>query len=158
MAFPVMIRRKISFTSLAVKKLPVTLLLATTLTGLLPLLYLHATDAQTVNSLPVQIISGDEPAALTLSDSPDGRSSLHRVVTGDFDGDGVDDLLITNHSASFKRAVAGEAYIVYGGRASDARTVLTLSSAAKHGVDCTIVGPKVLAGLGLSAAAGDLNG
>src|SRR5258708_3265325 len=58
---------------------------------------LRATVAQTAYSLPTQIAVGDEPADLTISDSPDSRSSIHRIVTGDFDGDGIDDLLITNY-------------------------------------------------------------
>jgi FG-GAP repeat len=116
----------------------------------------RVTRAQTSHSLPTQIAVVDEPAALTLSDSPDGRYSIHRVVRGDFDGDGIDDLLVTNYSASWTRAVSGELYVIYGGRSIASAGRLKLSS-GKRGADFTIVGPQVLAGLGLSAGAGDLN-
>src|SRR5258705_1317456 len=70
------------------------------------------TRAQTSNSLSTQIAVGDQPQDLTIFDSPDGLYSFHRTVVGDFDGDGVDDLLVTNHTASTRRNQSCEAYAV----------------------------------------------
>ncbi|HSB12108.1 MAG TPA: hypothetical protein VLM38_21660 [Blastocatellia bacterium] len=144
--------------ALVSKELATSLIIAAFISSLVALSTgLRVTRAQTSYSLPTQIAVVDEPAELTISDSPDGRYSIHRVVRGDFDGDGIDDLLVTNDSASWKRAVSGEAYIVYGGRAIASADHLKLGISGKRGMDCTIVGPQVLAALGLSAGAGDLN-
>lgn len=114
--------------------------------------------AQALHSLPTQIETGTQPADISISDRPDGFPSFHRTVVGDFDGDGVDDLLVTNDTASTNRNHAGEAYVIYGRRSTSPLSRSVILDKPKNGADLTIVGQYELAGLGINAAAGDLNG
>jgi len=154
----ILIKCLVPCTALLRKKLVVSLILCAVISTLLAFRIGPNVGAQTAPTLPTQIAVGDQLADLTISDPPDGRSSIHKMVTGDFDGDGVDDLLITNFSASRKRPVSGEAYVIYGSRSLVSPVSLNLIGTGKHGVDLTIVGPEILAALGLSAGAGDVNG
>jgi hypothetical protein len=73
------------------------------------------------------------------------------------DGDGIDDLLITNDTASSNRRHAGEAYIIYGKRDAAAPRTVNLDQKPGKGADLTIVGRYEEGRLGLTSAAGDLN-
>lgn len=113
--------------------------------------------AQVSYSLPTQIASGTQPAEITISSRPTGFRSDHRTVVGDFDGDGVDDLLVTSDTASTTRNQAGEAYIIYGSRSTSPPTRSIIVDKPKNGADLTIVGQQELAHLGMLATFGDVN-
>jgi len=84
------------------------------------------------------------------------RGSVSRVVTGDFNGDGISDLLITDNIAdgSF-RVGAGKAYVILGKRSFGSPASINLASQQP---DLTVLGPEVISGLGYGACLGDLNG
>jgi hypothetical protein len=153
-----LIKPTVSRKALGGKKLAARLIIGALILSLFALsMGLRVTRAQTSHSLPTQITARDEPADLSISDGPDGVYSFHRTVTCDFDGDGIDDLLITNDTASTNRLHAGEAYVIYGSRSATSPRSINLARAPGHGVDLTIIGPQEGALIGISAAAGDLN-
>jgi len=88
---------------------------------------------------------------------PDPGDQLgHSLATGDFDGDGIDDMLLGAVSADGpgnERDLAGEFYLVPG-NASPAAVLDTLHGAAT----LLVYGQNEVDRLGRSAAMGDLNG
>src|SRR6266446_2943874 len=99
-----LIKPMVSRKALVGKKLAARLITGALISSLFALsMDLCVTRAQTSHSLSTQIAVGDPAADLNISDGPDGVYSFHRTVTCDFDGDGVDDLLVTNHTASTRR-------------------------------------------------------
>jgi hypothetical protein len=118
---------------------------------------LYPARAQTEGALPVQILIANYPADITIKDSLDKRNSFNRVTIGDFDGDGIDDLLITNDSASWSAPITGEAYLVYGNRDFTPASSVTLAGKPKENVPLTIIGSEVGSLLGGGVAAGDIN-
>lgn len=126
--------------------------------GLLALCAPPLTHGQTLPSLPTQIATRTQPADITISSRPTGFRSDHRTVVGDFDGDGVADLLVTSDTASTIRNQAGEAYVIYGSRTTLLPSRSIIVDKPKNGADLTIVGQYELAVLGINAAVGDLNG
>src|SRR5580765_1884973 len=95
-----LIKPTVSPKALVRKRLAATLISGALILSLFALsMGRRVTRAQTSHSLSTQIAVGDQPPDLTIFDSPDRLYSFHRTVVGDFDGDGIDDLLVTNHTA-----------------------------------------------------------
>ena len=153
-----LIKPMVSRKTLLGKKRAATLISGALILSLLALsMGPRVTRAQTSHSLSTQIAVGDHTPDLTIFDPPDGRYSFHRTVVGDFDGDGVDDLLVTNHTASTRRNQSGEAYVIYGSRSTSSPRSFSLVGKSEKGADLTIIGQYELADLGITATAGDLN-
>src|SRR6266705_530254 len=99
-----LIKSMVSRKALVGKKLATRLITGALISSLFALsMGLRVPRAQTSHSLSTQIAVGDQAADLNISDGPDGVYSFHRTVTCDFDGDGIDDLVITNDTASPNR-------------------------------------------------------
>ena len=80
------------------------------------------------------------------------------VASGDFNGDGIDDFLITARLADpLGRAEAGEAYVFFGPR-TGAIDLAQCPGDPNHCADVVIQGAEVGDHLGFSAAAGNFNG
>ena len=76
------IKPTVSRKALEGKKLAARLITGALISSLFALsMGLRATAAQTAYSLPTQIALGEEGADLTISDSPDGRASIHRSLS-----------------------------------------------------------------------------
>ncbi len=100
---------------------------------------------------------GPIAAATTVwgTDAGDFRSDIPGLAAGDFNGDGVDDLLIGARFADGpgnSREDAGEAYVVFGSRRLPASVDL-----AQEEQDMTILGAAAGDNLGFSATAADVN-
>jgi len=89
--------------------------------------------------------------------SEDLRKGLgpFNIITGDFNGDQIDDLLVTNSSADGSVQQTGRASVILGKSSLGSPGSINL---ATDQPDVAIFGPKQFAQLGFSAAAGDLNG
>jgi hypothetical protein len=83
------------------------------------------------------------------------RGAFHSIVTGDFNGDHIEDLLIINSLADGSLQGAGQASVILG--KSSLGSSGSINLATDH-PDLAIVGPKQFSQLGFGAAAGDLNG
>jgi FG-GAP repeat protein len=79
--------------------------------------------------------------------------TFHTVVTGDFNGDGISDLLITN-SLALGSSRVGKAYVILGSQFLGLRKTFNLASEQP---DLTILGPAEFSQLGISATTGDVN-
>ena len=100
------------------------------------------------------VAKGEFDAALFGADSMDEVGDT--VASGDVNGDGIDDIIITAEAADGPdnaRATAGEVYILYGSK--DLRGVLT---AANNDQDVTVWGAEADDTLGFSLASGDIDG
>ena len=89
------------------------------------------------------------------ADAGDLRSDLPSLVTGDFNGDGVADILIGarfGDGPNNERENAGEAYVIFG--SPDLPQAIDIAQAQQ---DLTIWGAGSGDGLGFSAAAADVN-
>ena len=89
---------------------------------------------------------------------PDDASGL-RVVSGDVNGDGYDDLIIGAYGADPNGLRSGETHVVYGGAsAPGANGVLALSALdGTNGFTLTGIDPGDVSGYSVSSA-GDVNG
>jgi len=98
------------------------------------------------------------PALLTVygADSGDFLSDIPALATGDFNHDGIDDVLVGARFAdgpANSRKDAGEAYVVFG-----ARQLPSTVDIAAGGQNLTLYGDSPGGNFGFSAAAGDVNG
>lgn len=112
---------------------------------------------QAISPLPVRFSLKDRSPDFTIfEDLARNRSPFHQVVTGDFNGDGIADLLITNslEDGSLQQG-AGRAYVILGRRSLGSPSSINLANAQP---DLTILGSAQFSQLGLNAAARDLNG
>ena len=104
----------------------------------------------------IDLATSDAITTVLGADSGDLKSDLPSVTTGDFNSDGIDDLLIGarfGDGPDNTRTDAGEAYVVYG---SDKPP--TTVDIAKGDADVTIWGVGHGDNLGLFVHAGDVNG
>jgi hypothetical protein len=88
-------------------------------------------------------------------DEGDLRNDIAAVAVGDFNGDGLDDLLLGarfGDGSDNSRESTGEAYVIFG--ASDLAGTVDLAAAEQ---DLTIFGERQGDNLGFAVAAGDLN-
>lgn len=98
---------------------------------------------QGVAEMPTRFGIKDRAPDLTVFENlPRGGEPFHRVVTGDFNGDGISDLLITNG--------AGTVYVILGKKSFGSPAI----NLATEQPDLTVLGSS----LGFSAAAGDVSG
>jgi hypothetical protein len=100
------------------------------------------------------VAKGEFDAALFGADDMDEVGDT--VASGDVNGDGIDDIIITAEAADGPdnaRGTAGEVYILYGSK--DLRGVLT---AANNDQDVTVWGAEADDTLGFSLASGDIDG
>jgi len=89
-------------------------------------------------------------------DKGDLRNDIAAVAVGDFNGDGIDDLILGarfGDGADNSRETLGEAYVIFG--ASDLAGTVDLAAGEQ---DLTIFGERTGDNLGFSVAAADLNG
>jgi hypothetical protein len=98
-----------------------------------------------------------DPAAATIfgADAGDLRNDLPALANGDFNGDGIDDILLAarfGDGPDNGRKDAGEAYVIFGSQGP-----LRDVDLAAGEQDVTIWGPEPDANLGFSAAAADVN-
>ncbi len=95
------------------------------------------------------------PANVTIYGAEAGDKLGYGLASGDFNGDGTDDILVTAQWADGPgnvRSLAGEAYVIFGSRTLPA--VIDIAAAPQ---DFTIYGIEPQDKVG-NAAAGDLNG
>lgn len=95
-------------------------------------------------------------STITGVDSGDVHSDLPALVTGDFNGDGLPDVLLGarfGDGPENSREDAGEVYLIYGRPQWSAEIELSRGEQ-----DVTIWGPSERANLGFAAVAEDLNG
>ncbi len=107
---------------------------------------------------PASIDLATTPALMTVygADSGDFLSDIPALATGDFNADGIDDILVGARFAdgpANSRQDAGEAYVVFG-----ARQLPSAVDIAAGGQDITLYGDSEGGNFGFSAAAGDVNG
>jgi FG-GAP repeat protein len=100
-------------------------------------------------------IQDRSPDVVISEDLPRGRGAFHNIITGDFNGDQIDDLLITNSLGNGSVQGAGRASVILGKSSLGSSSSINL---ATDQPDLAILGPKQFSQLGFSAAAGDLNG
>ena len=104
----------------------------------------------------VNLASTSPIATIFAAEAGDISSDIPAVATGDFNGDGMTDLLVGarfGDGPDNARQDAGEAYVIFG---SDA-----LSGAidiAEHSQDMTVFGARLGDSLGYAVAGGDVNG
>src|SRR3990172_650110 len=99
-----------------------------------------------------------QPPLLSIfgADAGDLRSDIPGIISGDFNDDGIDDILIGARFADGpdeSRPDAGEAYVVFGSKQLPATVDL-----AEGEQDLTIYGARPSDSLGFSAETGDING
>jgi hypothetical protein len=173
-----MIRRRLAWTLVAASVL--TLILAACGDGEeAPTPTAPATGTPPGSPSPTQEVNGAQPSVIDLAatkpvvtifagepfppptDQPTGdlRHDVPSLAKGDFNGDGIDDLLIGARFADGpddSREDAGEAYVIFGSR--DLRGTIDLGEGEQ---DLTIFGAEVgisaSDGLGVSVAGGDVN-
>jgi hypothetical protein len=95
-------------------------------------------------------------ATIFAADMGDIGSDIPALATGDFNGDGVVDLLVGarfGDGLDNARKDSGEAYIIFG-----SPTLAGAVDIAEHEQDVTILGARPGDNLGYSVAGGDLNG
>lgn len=100
-------------------------------------------------------LATDSPL-LTVLGADDGDLLSGGVARGDFNDDGVDDLLLGapfGDGPDNSREDAGEAYVIFGPRVLEGEIGL-----AKGAADLTIIGARAGDNLGFSVIGGDLNG
>lgn len=95
------------------------------------------------------------PDVVISEDLRNGLGTFHNIIKGEFNGDRIDDLLITNSSADGSVPGAGRASVFLGGSSFGSSSSINLTT---NQPDLAILGPNQFAQLGYSAAAGDLNG
>jgi FG-GAP repeat len=100
-------------------------------------------------------IQDRSPDVVISEDLRTGLGPFHNIIKGDFNGDQIDDLLITNSAANGSVQGAGRASVILGKSSLGSPGNINL---ATDQPDLAIFGPKEFAQLGFSAAAGDLNG
>lgn len=106
--------------------------------------------------LPTRFGIGDRvPDFTVFEDLNLNIATFHNAITGDFNGDGISDLLITNSLGLGPSTQVGKASVILGGPSLGLRKSLNL---ANEQADLTIFGPVQFSQLGISATAGDLNG
>lgn len=96
------------------------------------------------------------PADFTVLGADSGDNMGYSAAAGDFNGDGIDDLLVGANAADAAgnaKTLAGEAYVVFGSTTLSGSHDL-LSTPA----DFTVLGADAVDFLGRSVAAGDFNG
>jgi hypothetical protein len=116
----------------------------------------YAKVSQASVPLPTRFAIGDRVPDFTVFEDLDLNSAtFHHTVTGDFNGDGISDLLITNSLGLGSAARVGKASVILGASSLGLRKDINL---ATEQTDLTILGPVQFSQLGISATAGDLNG
>lgn len=106
--------------------------------------------------LPTRFGIEDRAPDFTIFEDLDlNGATFHSVVTGDFNGDGISDVLITNTLALGSSSRAGKAYVILGGRSLGLQKSVNLS---REEPDLTILGSAGGSQLGISATTGDVNG
>jgi hypothetical protein len=109
--------------------------------------------AQSESPLPTEVDVSSRPADMTIFESHSAQ--FKKVLTGDFDGDGIDDLLITNDVAEGLARLAGRAYVLFGSREIAPPVSVNLANGEE---DFAVLGNEESLRLGAGANAGDLNG
>ena len=113
---------------------------------------------QSVPGTPLVIDLETVPADLVVlgADAGDYLADRFSLTQGDFNGDGLDDLLIGAPLADGpdnSRINAGEAYVIFG--SADISGVIDLANGPQ---DLTVIGAEESDNLGFVVAAGDVNG
>ncbi len=118
-----------------------------------------STSSAATSASDVRVIDlAAQPPLLSIfgANAGDLRSDIPGLISGDFNDDGIGDILIGARFADGpdeSRPDAGEAYVVFGSKQLPATIDL-----AKGEQDITIYGARPSDGLGFFAQAGDING
>lgn len=111
---------------------------------------------QAILQLPTRFAIQDRvPDFTVFEDLARNVGGFHNVLAGDFNGDGVGDLLITNSLGLGSSSQVGKAYVILGKSSLGLQKAINL---ATEQPDLTILGPAEFSQLGISATTGDLNG
>jgi hypothetical protein len=106
--------------------------------------------------LTIDLATATPIATIYAARTDDLRSDIPALATGDFNGDGVTDLLVGarfGDGPDDTKQDRGEAYVIFG-----SSTLGGAIDIADNEQDVTILGARLGDGLGYSVAGGDLNG